>query len=74
MKRFSETEETDQSIFTIMRRMDDRTKLVVPIEQWALVRNYAGQLKRDFGVQFEIHRMHTNRTKLNLILVEKQSQ
>ena len=64
-------ETTEQSIYTLMREMDSKTKLIVPIEQWALVRNYAGQLKRDFDAQYEIHRIRTARTKLNFILVTR---
>ena len=66
-----ETEETEQSMYTIMRGMDKNTKLIVSIDHWDLVRMYASQLKRDFGVTFSVRRMITGRTKKNFILVER---
>ena len=51
--------------------MDLNTKLVVPIEQWKLVRSMAHGLKKNFGVKFKVQRMMTPKTKLNLILVER---
>ncbi len=66
-----ETETTEQSMYSIMREMDKNTKLIVPIENWALARNYAIQLERDFNVEFSVRRMRTNRTKKNFILIER---
>ena len=54
-----------------MREMDQNTKLIVPIDNWALARNYAIQLEKDFDVKFSVHRMKTNRTKKNFILIER---
>lgn len=65
------TETTEQSMYSIMREMDKNTKLIVPIENWALARNYAAQLENDFDVEFSVCRMRTNRTKKNFILVER---
>lgn len=64
-------ETVEESIFSIMRDMDFRTRLVVPMEQWMLARSYAQTLKRDFGVVFKVRRMMTSKTKLKLILVER---
>ena len=64
-------ETVEESIFSIMRDMDLRTKLVVPMEQWMLARSYAQTLKRDFDVVFKVRRMMTSKTKLKLILVER---
>ena len=47
------------------------TKLVVPYEQWAMVRSMAHGLKKDFGAKFKVRRMMTPRTKLNFILVKR---
>ena len=66
-----ETETTEQSMYSIMREMDKNTKLIVPIENWALARNYAMQLESDFNVEFSVRRMRTNRTKKNFILIER---
>ena len=66
-----ETETTEQSMYSIMREMDKNTKLIVPIENWALARNYAIQLESDFNVEFSVRRMRTNRTKKNFILIER---
>lgn len=65
------TESTEQSMYSIMREMDKNTKLIVPIENWALARNYAAQLENDFDVEFSVRRMMTNRTKKNFILIER---
>ena len=65
------TETTEQSMYSIMREMDKNTKLIVPIESWALARNYAIQLESDFDVEFSVRRMRTNRTKKNFILIER---
>ena len=65
------TEITEQSMYSIMREMDKNTKLIVPIENWALARNYAIQLESDFDVEFSVRRMRTNRTKKNFILIER---
>ncbi len=65
------TESTEQSMYSIMREMDKNTKLIVPIENWALARNYASQLENDFDVEFSVRRMMTNRTKKNFILIER---
>lgn len=65
------TETTEQSMYSIMREMDKNTKLIVPIENWALARNYAIQLESDFDVEFAVRRMRTNRTKKNFILIER---
>lgn len=65
------TETTEQSMYSIMREMDKNTKLIVPIENWALARNYAIQLESDFDVEFSVRRMRTNRTKKNFILIER---
>ena len=71
-KRMEKKELTlEESIYSLMRTMDKQTKLVVPLQHWALVRNYAGQLQRDFDVDFEIHRMKTTRMKYDLILVTR---
>ena len=67
-----EVEAIDASIYSLMKQMDKSEKLVVPIDQWARVRNYAAQLKRNFGVQFEIHRMHTSRMKRDLLLITRK--
>lgn len=66
------TEKVEESIFSLMRKMDDKTKLIVPIEHWVLVRTYAQTLKRDFGAAFSVRRMMTPYTKLNLILIERK--
>ena len=66
-----ETETTEQSMYSIMREMDKNTKLIVPIENWALARNYAIQLESDFNVEFSVRRMRTNRTKKNFVLIER---
>lgn len=66
-----EVETTEQSIYTIMREMDKNRELIVPIESWMLVRNYAAQLKRDFGVKFSVNRMQTDRTKKNFVLIRR---
>ena len=66
-----EIEDTEQSIYTIMREMDKNTKLIVPIENWALVRNYACQIESDFDVKFFVRRMKTSHTKKNFILIER---
>jgi len=65
------TETTEQSMYSIMREMDKNTKLIVPIENWTLARNYAIQLESDFDVEFSVRRMRTNRTKKNFILIER---
>lgn len=65
-------ETVEESIFSIMRDMDFRTRLVVPMEQWMLARSYAQTLKRDFGVVFRVRRMMTSKTKLKLILIERK--
>ena len=65
------TETTEQSMYSIMREMDKNTKLIVPIENWALARNYAAQLENDFDVEFSVCRMRTNRTKKNFVLIER---
>lgn len=65
-------ETVEESIFSIMRDMDFRTRLVVPMEQWMLARSYAQTLKRDFGVVFKVRRMMTSKTKLKLILIERK--
>ena len=67
----TEIEETNQSMYTIMRDMDLNTKLIVPIENWALARNYACQLESDFDVKFFVRRMRTDHTKKNFILIER---
>ena len=64
-------ENVETSIFTIMKKMDTNTKLIVPIEQWALVRNYALDLEIKLRAKYKVRRMMTPRTKLNLILVER---
>lgn len=64
-------ENVETSIFTIMKKMDTNTKLIVPIEQWALVRNYALDLEIKLNAEFRVRRMMTSKTKLNLILVER---
>lgn len=65
-------EETiEESIFSIMRKMDKNTKLIVPIEQWLMARTIARDLKKDFGVEFKVRRMMTPRTKLKLVLIER---
>lgn len=64
-------EPIEESIFSIMRKMDKNTKLIVPIEQWLMARTIARDLKKDFGVEFKVRRMMTSRTKLKLILVER---
>ena len=61
----------EESIYTLMRKMDRNTKLVVPLQHWALVRNYAGQLQRDFDAKYEVHRMKTKNMKYDLILVTR---
>lgn len=66
-----EIESTEQSIYSIMREMDKNTKLIVPIENWALARNYACQIECDFGVKFFVRRMITSHTKKNFILIER---
>ena len=66
-----ETETTEQSMYSIMREMDKNTKLIVPIENWALARNYAIQLESDFNVEFSVRRMRTSRTKKNFVLIER---
>lgn len=66
-----EIEATEQSIYSIMREMDKNTKLIVPIENWALARNYACQIESDFDVKFFVRRMKTNHTKKNFILIER---
>ena len=66
-----EVETTEQSIYTIMREMDKNRELIVPIENWMLARNYAAQLKRDFGVKFSVNRMQTDRTKKNFVLIRR---
>lgn len=58
-------------MFSLMKKMDMRSKLMVPLDNWALARNYAGQLQRDFGVKFSVKRMTTSRTKLNFVLIER---
>ena len=65
------TETVEESIYSVMRKMDKNTKLIVPIENWALARNYAAQLENDFDAEFSVCRMRTNRTKKNFILVER---
>ena len=65
------TETTEQSMYSIMREMDKNTKLIVPIENWTLARNYAAQLENDFDVEFSVRRMRTSRTKKNFILIER---
>ncbi len=65
------TESTEGSLYSIMRNMDMNTKLVVPYEQWAMVRSMAHGLKKDFGAKFKVRRMMTPRTKLNFILVKR---
>ena len=65
------TETTEQSMYSIMKEMDKNTKLIVPIENWALARNYAVQLESDFDVEFSVRRMRTNRTKKNFVLIER---
>ena len=67
----NEIETTEQSMYTIMREMDKRTKLIVPIDNWALARNYACQIECDFDVKFSVRRMRTSRTKKNFILIER---
>ena len=64
-------EDTEQSIYTIMREMDPGDKLVVTIEGWQLARDYAWLLKKNFEVEFRVRRMHTKNTKRNFILVER---
>ena len=66
-----EIEETEQSMYTIMREMDPKDKLIVTIDAWNLARNYALMLERNFGVKFEVRRMKTRNTKRNFILVER---
>ena len=66
-----EIEDTNQSMYTIMRDMDLNDKLMVPLENWALARNYACQIKREFGVKFFVRRMRTDHTKKNFILIER---
>lgn len=58
-------------MYSIMREMDKNTKLIVPIENWTLARNYAAQLENDFDVEFSVRRMRTSRTKKNFILIER---
>ena len=64
-------ESTEQSMYTIMREMDLKTKLIVSIDSWTLARNYALILEKDFGVKFRVRRMQTRNTKRNFILVER---
>lgn len=66
-----EIEDTNQSMYTIMRDMDLNTKLIVPIENWALARNYACQLECDFDVKFFVRRMRTDHIKKNFVLIER---
>lgn len=66
-----EIEETEQSMYTIMREMDPKDKLIVTIDAWNLARNYALMLERSFGVKFKVRRMQTRNTKRNFILVER---
>ena len=66
-----EIEETEQSMYTIMREMDPKDKLIVTIDAWNLARNYALMLERNFGVKFKVRRMKTRNTKRNFILVER---
>lgn len=61
----------EESIYTIMKKMDLNMKLIVPYENWGLVRNYASLLRRDFGVQFETCRLKTKKARLNFVLVTR---
>ena len=54
-----------------MKKMDFDTKLIVPYENWGLVRNYASLLRRDFGAQFETCRIRTRKSRLSFILVTR---
>lgn len=65
------TETIEESVLSLMRKMDPNMKLVIPIEMWNSARDYAWRIKRDFGVKFRIRRMKTSKTKKNLILVER---
>lgn len=59
----------EESIYTLMKKMDLNTKLIVPYENRCLVMNYASQLQRGFGVKFETCRIKTNKSKLPFLLV-----
>lgn len=66
-----EIETTEQSMYTIMREMDPKDKLIVTIDAWNLARNYALMLEKNFNVKFEVRRMQTRNTKRNFILVQR---
>lgn len=66
-----EIETTEQSMYTIMREMDQKDKLIVTIDAWNLARNYALMLEQNFDVKFRVRRMQTRNTKRNFILIER---
>lgn len=65
-------ENVEESIYSLMMKMDTNTKIIVPIEQWALARNYALDLEIKLSAKFNVRRMMTSRTKLNFILIERK--
>ena len=64
-------EETNQSMYTIMREMDKNSKLIVSIDYWTLARLFASHITREFGVKFKVRRMVTSHMKKNFILIER---
>lgn len=66
-----ELETIDESIYSLMCKMDLGEKLVVPLCKWNDVRAFANRLKNLMERQYTVNRMRTGRTKMDYLLIRR---
>ena len=66
-----EPEVIEDSVYMVMCRLAVGEKLVVCLPMWNAVRRYAQFFKTKLGRKYTVHRMHTNRQKLDYLLITR---
>ena len=61
----------EESVYTVMCGLAVNEKLIVCLPMWNAVRRYAQFFKTKLGRQYTVNRMHTDRCKLDYLLVKR---
>ena len=66
-----EPEEINESVYMVMCGLTVGEKLIVCLPMWNAVRRYAQFFRVRMGRLYTVNRMHTNRQKLDFLLVKR---
>ena len=66
-----EPEVIEDSVYMVMCGLAVGEKLVVCLPMWNAVRRYAQFFKTKLDRKYTVHRMHTNRQKLDYLLITR---